>query len=76
VVGVVTSCSIDTDGYQTGQAYLKDEFARDGTPVYVFSGTAHARDGSSKPLADLKFGDKALMPDAATVLSHFPAKRK
>ncbi|MCC7451200.1 MAG: hypothetical protein IT324_27565, partial [Anaerolineae bacterium] len=73
VVGVVTSCSIDTEGYQTGQAFLKDEVAQEGTPVFVFSGAARTQAG--KPLAELKLGDKAIMPDAATVLSHFPRKK-
>ncbi len=77
VVGIVTSCSIDSEGFQTGQAYLKEEFAEEGTPVFIFSGTTHAKDSrNGKALADLKFGDKTLVPDAATVLSHFPAKKK
>jgi glycine hydroxymethyltransferase len=74
VVGVVTSCSIDSDGFQTGQAYLKEEFAQEGTPVFVFGGVAHAHAG--KPLAELTLGDKTLVPDAATILSRFPAKKK
>jgi glycine hydroxymethyltransferase len=77
VVGIVTSCSIDSEGFQTGQAYLKEEFAAEGTPVFIFSGTAHTKESRNGiALADLKFGDKALVPDAATVLSHMPAKKK
>src|SRR5581483_7161324 len=37
VIGIVTSCSIDSEGFQTGQAYLKEEFAVEGTPVFVFT---------------------------------------
>ncbi len=73
VVGVVTSCSIDSEGYQTGQAYLKDEFTQDGAPVFIFSGAVRALAG--KPLGELKLGDKAVVPDAATVLTHFPKKK-
>jgi glycine hydroxymethyltransferase len=73
VVGVVTSCSIDSDGYQTGQAYLKEEFAQEGTPIFVFSGAARLQGG--KPFAELTFGDKAVIPDAATVLTKFPKKK-
>jgi glycine hydroxymethyltransferase len=74
VIGIVTSCSIDSEGFQTGQAYLKEEFAVEGTPVFVFSGSARAQDG--KGPAGLKFGDRTVVPDAATILSKFPAKKK
>jgi glycine hydroxymethyltransferase len=69
VVGIITSCSIDSEGYQTGQAYLKEEFAQEGTPVLILGG-ANTKSG------DLKIGDKVPVPDAATVLSHFPTKKK
>ncbi|MEP7287754.1 MAG: serine hydroxymethyltransferase [Chloroflexota bacterium] len=74
VIGVVTSCSIDSNGFQTGQAYFKEDAIEEDATVYVFSGTANARQ-NGKPLSALRLGDKALMPDAATVLSHFPKKR-
>lgn len=70
VVGIVTSCSIDSEGYQSGQAYLKDEFATEGTPVFVIA----ASNGATKDTVAL--GDKVAVPDAATVLSKFPAKKK
>jgi glycine hydroxymethyltransferase len=73
VVGIVTSCSIDSDGYQTGQAYLKEEFATEGTPILIFSGSARIQNG--KPISSLTFGDKAVIPDAATVLTKFPKKK-
>ncbi len=74
VIGVVTSCSIDSEGFQSGQAYLKEDFTPEGTPIFVFSGSARLQDG--KPVGQLKFGDKAIVPDAATVLSRFPTKKK
>ncbi len=73
VVGVVTSCSLSSDGYQLGQAYLKTEVAEEGTPLLIFSGAARIKDG--KALVDLRPGDKATIPDAATVLSRFPKKK-
>ncbi len=73
VVGVVTSCSIDSEGYQLGQAHLKEELAEDGTPILIFSGAARSKNGKS--VAELSIGDKATIPDAATVLSHFPKKK-
>lgn len=70
VVGIVTSCSIDSEGFQTGQAYLKDEYAGEGTSVFVVS--SQAADGKGT----LTFGDKVSVPDAATVLTKFPVKKK
>ncbi len=73
VVGVVTSCSIDSEGYQLGQVYLKHEQAEEGTPILIFSGAARLKDGKS--IASLVPGDKAPIPDSATVLSRFPKKK-
>lgn len=70
VVGVVTSCSIDTEGYQTGQAYLKQEFATEGTAILILTG------GAKAAKSDLTLGDKVTIPDTATVLSRFPARKK
>jgi len=69
VVGIVTSCSIDSEGYQCGQAYLKEEFAIPATPLLVMT----AKDGEHK--AAPAIGDKLAVPDAATVISRFPAKK-
>lgn len=69
VIGVVTSCSIDSDGYQTGQVYLKVEFATEGTPVLIVNSPIRAAEG-------LKVGDKVTVPDTATVLTKFPARKK
>ena len=74
VIGVVTSCSVDSDGYQLGQAYIKDEFAKADTHVAVFAGSANARPG--KALNELGFGDRVPMPEPATVISRFPSKKK
>jgi len=74
VIGVVTSCSIDSDGYQLGQAYLKAELAEEGSPLLILSGAAHRKTDGKAP-ADLHVGDKMTLPDAATVLSRFPKKK-
>ena len=73
VVGVVTSCSVDSEGYQTGQAYLKEAFNSSGTAIAVFAGSAQAR--PDRRLNELDLGDRVTMPEAAEVLSRFP-KRK
>lgn len=73
VVGVVTSCSIDSEGYQSGQAYVRFDAMAEGTSVGVYSGSAKAKPQS---INGLKLGDKAPMPEAATILSRFPKKKK
>ncbi|MBN2305414.1 MAG: serine hydroxymethyltransferase [Anaerolineae bacterium] len=73
VVGTVTSCSIDSDGYSLGQAYIKNSHNRPDTPVLIYCGAARTKVG--KPFGDLGIGDKTVVPTAATVLSKFP-KRK
>lgn len=74
VVGIVASCSIDGDGYQTGQAYLKAEFGAENTQIAVFSGSARTKSG--KAIVELALGDKIPMPEPATVLSRFPKAKK
>jgi len=73
VVGVVTSCSIDSEGYSLGQAYLKLDYAEEGTPLYVFAGAEKL--DVKKPFGALTLGDRTVVPSPATVLSRFP-KRK
>jgi len=70
VIGFVTSCSLDTEGFQTGQAYLKEDSAQENTPVLIMSGKPSASSDG------LKIGDKLAVPDAATVLTRFPVKKK
>lgn len=72
VVGVVTSCSMDSDGYQLGQAYVKLDFAKKDTALAVFAGSARAK---NRDLATLKLGDKAPIPEPVTVISRFPRKK-
>jgi len=44
-IGVVTSCAIDSDRFLTGQAYISKDYAKRGTPIFIFQGTAsdHSR---------------------------------
>jgi glycine hydroxymethyltransferase len=69
VIGYVTSCAVDKEGFLTGQAYLELKSAEEGTPVYIFQG---APDKAGKAPAELKTGEKALLPTPATVISRFP----
>jgi glycine hydroxymethyltransferase len=85
VVGQVTCCSIDTEGYRLGQAWVEFRCMAEGTPVQVLQGAGEAlAHVSPRPatLAEIQSalassGEKvkARAPEAATVLSRFP-KRK
>lgn len=72
VVGIVTSCSIDSEGYQLGQALMNRDFRTRGTELAVFAGSARAK---AKELSNLSIGNKVNMPEPITILSRFP-KRK
>ncbi|MBE2268784.1 MAG: serine hydroxymethyltransferase [Anaerolinea sp.] len=60
-VGYVTSCSIDSDGYQLGQALIHDSANADGTAINVLTGSAAGRTPVAAP---------------AHVVSRFPSKKK
>ncbi len=87
LVGEVTCCSIDAEGYRLGQAYLEFKSTAEGTPLQILQGAGEAvatRSVSPKPATLAEFqaalaasGEKvkARAPEAATVLSRFP-KRK
>lgn len=71
VIGMVTSCSIDSEGYQCGQAYVKEPFSAPETPLLILNV------GKETPLpASVALGDRLPVPDAAVVLTRFPAKKK
>jgi glycine hydroxymethyltransferase len=38
VIGYVTSCAVDREGYLLGQAYLERKSTAEGTPIGVFQG--------------------------------------
>ena len=69
VVGVVTSCAVDSEGYLTGQAALEIKSAVEGTTVFIFPGSPAT---TGKPPSQLAAGDKVTLPSQASVLSKFP----
>lgn len=69
VVGVVTSCSIDTEGYQLGQALMNKDFRSTGTQLAVFAGSARAK---AKDMSNIGIGQKVTMPEPVTIVSRFP----
>ena len=69
VIGKVTSCAIDSEGYLTGQAFVEIKSAVEGTPILIYQG---ASDKPQKTPSELTPGDKVALPGAATIISRFP----
>ncbi len=69
VIGWVTSCAVDRDGFLTGLAYLEQKSAEQGTPIAIYQS---APDKAGKAPVELKLADKAVLPTPATVVSRFP----
>lgn len=69
VIGVVTSCAIDMDGYLTGQAFIELKSAEENTPIAIYQGSPKT---TGKVPSDLKSGDRVTLPTPATVISRFP----
>jgi len=73
VIGHVTSCSIDSQGYLLGLAIVEMRYNVEGTPIGIFVLPDKPQIEKAKP--DLAVGDKALLHIEATVLRRFPEKR-
>jgi glycine hydroxymethyltransferase len=69
VVGLVTSCAVDSEGFLTGQAYLDLKFTEEGTPIAIYQG---APKSAGKAPAELSTGDRVTLPTPAVVVSRFP----
>jgi glycine hydroxymethyltransferase len=69
VVGVVTSCAIDSEGMLTGQVYIEEKMAQDGSAIYVYQSASKT---SGKAPAELKSGDRVTLPTPAVIVSRFP----
>ncbi|MCE1253389.1 MAG: hypothetical protein LWX83_07560, partial [Anaerolineae bacterium] len=69
VIGLVTSCAVDSEGFLTGQACLDIKLAVEGTPIFIYQGAPEA---AAKAPAELSLGDRVTLPSSATVISRFP----
>jgi glycine hydroxymethyltransferase len=69
VVGWVTSCAVDSEGFLTGQAFVDFKNGLEGTEIFIYQG---APDSPGKAPAELAVGDRTILPAKATVLSRFP----
>ena len=72
VIGKVTSCAIDSDGYLTGQAFIDLKYVEEGTPIFIYQGASRK---TPQAPADLAIGDRTILPTPAVVISRFPKKR-
>ncbi len=71
VVGYVTSCAIDSEGYLMGQAYVDQRYTDEGTELAVLVTPRR----EPKPQSELEVGDRTQLPVPIVVVSRFP-KRK
>jgi glycine hydroxymethyltransferase len=69
MVGYVTSCALDNEGFLTGQAFVEMKSAEEGTPVFIYQSASKE---AGKPPAELKNGDRAVLPTPAVIVSRFP----
>ncbi|MGC9347228.1 MAG: glycine cleavage system aminomethyltransferase GcvT [Anaerolineae bacterium] len=70
VVGHVTSCAIDTEGFLVGQAYVRDAYEKSGTKLAVLVTPRR----EPKPREALEMGDRVPLPVEIEVLSRFPKR--
>ena len=68
VVGYVTSCAIDSEGYLTGQAFIDEKYTEEGTKIFIFQGSPNS---AGKAPADLETGNRVTLPSPAMIVSRF-----
>lgn len=69
VIGRVTSCTTDSEGYFTGQVYVNQRYAKKGNLIYIYQDVSKRK---GKELSNLSYGERVSLPDTATILSRFP----
>jgi len=69
VIGFVTSCAIDMDGFLTGQAFVDIKSTEVGTPILIYQSASQK---VGKAPAELVVGDRSSIPSPASVVSRFP----
>jgi len=73
VIGQVTSCAMDTEGFLVGQAYVDQRYAKVGTEVSLFP--RPTREDWDKPYEELEVGDRLVMHNEARVIRRFLPRR-
>ncbi len=72
VIGTVTSCAPGSEGYLIGLAIVEGDWAVEGATLGIVA-LPERMPEPLKPFAPL--GSRALVPDAATVISRFPPRK-
>lgn len=75
VIGTVTSCALDTVGFQIGMALVDRQNTREGTRIGIFpeAGTKTKEKGKGRDSVPL--GERVPLHEEAVVISRFPAER-
>jgi len=68
VIGVVTSCAIDSEGFLTGQAFIEEKSNEDGAVVFIYQGSP---ENIGKVPNELTTGDRVKLPSPAIIISRF-----
>jgi len=74
VVGRVTSCAIDSEGYLLGQAVLPLELSAPDTAVFIYQLGGGQR--AIRAPSAITAGARLPIPDGATMLTRFPVRKK
>jgi len=74
VVGQVTSCAMDTEGYLVGQAHIDQRHAVEGMELNIFPHPT--REAWQKPYEELEIGDRLVLHNEATVVSRFMKRQR
>ncbi len=69
VIGHVTSCAVDSEGFLTGQVFVDNKSSIEGTPISIYQSASNV--GGKAP-SELKTGEKVILPTPAIILSRFP----
>jgi glycine hydroxymethyltransferase len=69
VIGWVTSCAVDKEGYLTGQAFVDLKNAVEGEQLFIYQSAPKKAD---KAPAELQVGDRTTVPTPAVILPRFP----
>ncbi|NLF00888.1 MAG: glycine cleavage system aminomethyltransferase GcvT [Anaerolineales bacterium] len=69
VIGQVTSCALDTEGFLVGLACLDQRYTEEGTEIAIFP--RPQREAWEKPYDELELGDRLVLHSEATVTKRF-----
>jgi glycine cleavage system T protein len=69
-IGAVTSCALESSGFQVGMAYVNSKYSEVGTQIGIFT-LPRGKVEIEKPKDQLEIGDKVLLHDEATILTRF-----